>query len=179
MVCSGNTTIACDDDSICTAANAGTCSAFGAAGANTREDGCKPDSSGICVPSGDGDGEGVCDIGPDDKFCDGVTRANGEGFIACSENNDCAPGTIGIEGGDCTLSKRRECFLSPITAAGVPDPVSPISVATFCIPPTSNGGINAVAGLPGPGRLRNQGLVTTFCASDPNTPYAPGSGGCP
>jgi hypothetical protein len=66
-----------------------------------------------------------------------------------------------------------------IVANGVADPESPVGVATFCIAKTSNGGINSVAGLPGPWRVVNQGSVTHFCASNPAITYTPGVGGCP
>ena len=44
---------------------------------------------------------------------------------------------------------------------------------------TANGGINAVAGLPGPARVVNQVSAKTFCDSDPLVEYIPGVGGCP
>jgi cysteine-rich repeat protein len=126
-----------------------------------------------------GGGQGECTTGPDGTFCDGIVRADGNGFISCLGNADCAPGTIGLAAGDCTLSERRKCFLDPITAQGVADPDRPVSAAVFCVAPTSNGGINTVAGLPGPGRVINEGVGTSFCASNPAVAYTPGVGGCP
>ena len=81
--------------------------------------------------------------------------------------------------GDCTLVKRRPCFLDPIVGQGSPDPEYPLAAAVFCIPPTSNVGINSAAGLPGPGRAVNQGQARTFCASDNNVQYQPGGDVCP
>ncbi|MFT5041171.1 MAG: hypothetical protein ACI8TX_002143, partial [Hyphomicrobiaceae bacterium] len=91
----------------------------------------------------------------------------------------CAPSVIGIDGGNCTLSKRRKCFLDPIVAEGVADPGNPIGAAVFCIPPTVSAAINGVAGLPGPARVVNQGVSVLFCAEDPDSVYTPGVGGCP
>jgi hypothetical protein len=81
--------------------------------------------------------------------------------------------------GDCTLVERRACFLDPIVATGTPDPEFPVAGAVFCVPPTSNSGINSAAGLPGPGRAVNQGEAHTFCASDNNVEYQPGANVCP
>ncbi len=125
-----------------------------------------------------GGGEGECTTGPDSMLCDGVLRASGDGFIACLGNVDCEPGTIGIDAGDCTLVERRKCFLDPIVATPTADPSRPVAAAAFCIAPTSNGGINTVAGLPGPARLVGEGLAKSYCFG--GTPeYTPGVGGCP
>jgi hypothetical protein len=123
-----------------------------------------------------GSGEGQCDAsGPDDLGCDGISKANGESFIACTSNADCDPANIGIDGGACTQTKRRECFLPTITATGTADPTDPVGVATFCIPATANTGINLTAGLPGPGRVQGAGHVVTRCDSATYTPNV----GCP
>jgi hypothetical protein len=106
-----------------------------------------------------------------------VLRANGEGFIQCLSNADCA--ALGSFTGNCTLPKQRSCFVDPISATGVADPNFPVGVAVFCVAATTNGGLNAVAGLPGPARIKNVTSATTFCASDPGTAYTPGTGGCP
>ena len=127
-------------------------------------------------------GDGVnaqCTTGPDDASCDGLVRPNGEGFISCNGNADCDPINIGLPGGTCTLIKRRRCFLPTIVSHGVANPSSPIGAGVFCIPKTSNGGVNSVAGLPGPGRVVNQGRSRTFCAGNHGTVYTPGVGGCP
>jgi hypothetical protein len=104
--------------------------------------------------------------------------ANGEGFLKCSVQADCDALPNGIAG-NCSLAKTRECFLDTIVATGGADPQAPIGAAAFCIAKTSNAGINTVAGLPGPGRVVNQGSVTHFCASNPAVTYVPGFGGCP
>jgi len=102
-------------------------------------------------------------VGPVDHGCDGVLKANDEPFIQCSNNGDCDPINIGIDAGTCSLTKRRKCFLPTITATGKADPTNPIGVATFCIPPTANTGINLTAGLPGPGRVQGQGHSVAKC----------------
>ncbi len=134
-------------------------------------------TGGVCEESPPGSGEGVCTLGPADNLCDGVVRANGDGFLQCLSNGDCS--AAGFNGGNCTLTKQRECFLDPITATGVQDPNKPVSVAAFCIPRTSSDGINSVAGLPGPARVVNQASSRIFCASNPSVLYEPGVGGCP
>ena len=126
-----------------------------------------------------GGGEGVCAAGPASSLCDGVIRANGEGFIQCFTNADCGPAAIGIDAGNCLLSQTRDGFLDPVTAAGVADANRPVAAATFCLPPTGNSGINGVAGLPGPAKVLNQASSRIFCASNPSVLYEPGVGGCP
>lgn len=175
MVCTGDTTLACDSNAVCAAAGAGTCTTF-ANGANTKPNGCTGDF--LCADQGDG--EGRCNQGPDSSFCDGVTTAEGHGFVACNSNADCASSSCGsVSCGQCTILERRPCFLDTIEATGTPSPGQPTTVGTFCIPPTSNAGVNAVAGLPGPGRLANAQRSTLYCSSNPSVVYTPGSGGCP
>jgi hypothetical protein len=132
--------------------------------------------NGICNAGPDGEGE--CDAGPSDSSCDAVVRANGEGFIQCQSNADCEEGTIGIAAGNCSLIKARECFLPTIEAQGAPDPDTPVGAGVFCIGPTGNGGINSVAGLPGPGRVVNQGRTRKFCGGAGGSEYVANTG-CP
>jgi hypothetical protein len=176
LQCSGDPTVSCTSHAECAAAGLGQCNSPGAAGQRpTTINTC----DGTCVPvAGAGGILGECSEGPDDRFCDGFLRASGEGYIQCQSNADCDPGNIGVEGGVCWLVKRRPCFLDPIVADGDPDPTNPIGAAVFCIPPTSNFGINTVAGIPGPGRVLTQAHSQLFCANDPNKVYVPGVGGC-
>ena len=104
--CSGNATIPCTTNAVCTAAGAGTCLTIGQEG---RPDQCA--GAGVCNDVGGG--EGLCAEGPDTKFCDAALRATGEPFISCLSNGDCNqyPGT-----GVCTLVRGRACFLPTITA---------------------------------------------------------------
>ncbi len=175
-ICSGDPTkaTACVTNGDCAALSLGDCVTNGNGAPLPNQ--CSNSGAG-CLDLGGNQGE--CDLGPSDKFCDGVLRASGAGFIACNNNVDCEPGTIGIDAGFCVLSTVRSCFLDTVTAQGVADPSQPIGAATFCIPPTSNGGINTVAGLPGPARIINQGSSKTFCDSNPLVQYTPGVGGCP
>jgi cysteine-rich repeat protein len=169
--CSNDSGIACTSDADCV--SPGVCESDG--GGKPLPDQCTTTEN--CVDIGGGQGE--CGVGPNDTLCDGIVRANGDGFIGCLSNADCQTGTIGLDAGACTLVTRRACFLDPVTDTGVADPGSPTVVASFCIPKTSNGGINTVAGLPGPAKIRNQVSGTAFCASDSGTAYTPGVGGCP
>jgi hypothetical protein len=167
-VCSDDSTAPCSSNADCSVE----CVRVGQN--DPRQNQC---SDSTCTDSGDGSGQ--CDAGPMERFCDAIVRANGEGFIACLGNADCDPGTIGLEAGACTLSKLRGCFAPTILAQGTPDPEAPTIQSIFCIPPTSNGGINSVAGLPGPGRVLNQTISTSYCDAGRTQAYVPGVGGCP
>jgi cysteine-rich repeat protein len=169
-MCSGSNTQGCRNNADCT--GVGNCVTAG--DSSPQPNGC---NGGGCTDVGGGEGE--CTTGPDDAYCDGLTRANGEGFLACISIADWDVGAIGLPGGLCTITKRRECFLNPITATGVMNATTPLGVAAFCIGKTSNGGINDTAGLPGPGRVINQANAHTFCASNQAVEYTPGVGGCP
>jgi hypothetical protein len=156
-VCTGDSTQPCRDDSECASAAAGTCASHGS-GVNRQPNQC---SDLTCTAIGDDKGE--CQGGPLDRSCDGLVRANGDGFLKCLENADCdAISTLcpGNDCGDCSLTKLRPCFLDPIAAQGIADPDDPLLVSTFCIPPTNNAAINGTSGLPGPARVAVDSLVT-------------------
>jgi cysteine-rich repeat protein len=176
--CSGNFSERCTTNGDCENLPGGTCNqpscASVGAGNAVQPNQC---SDGVCVDQGGGEGE--CNVGPNERTCDGLVRANGNGILGCGTNADCGPGVIGLDGGNCTLERRRECFLDPIVAVGAADPNMAIGAAAFCVPPTSSAGINGAAGLPGPGRIVNQSTAITFCAEDPDSVYTPGVGGCP
>jgi hypothetical protein len=155
MVCSLDENVGCSSNTDCAAVSAGTCTSLGS-GVATRPDNCSV--SGEC--SIDGNGEGTC---PSDfnMHCDGIVEEDGRPLISCSSNVDCDMwAEPGIEPGNCTLPKFTECFDSTISATGVADPAEPRTVATTCVPPTSNGSVNGVVGLPGPGRVRSDWFVT-------------------
>jgi hypothetical protein len=170
-LCSTEITTTCRSNADCP--GGGTCEALGTSAAFPNS--C---AGGNCSDTGDGI-EGECTTGPDIPSCDGIVRANGNGFIQCTNNSECALESIGSDAGACTLLKRLDCFLDPLNSQGVAHPTSPIGAAIFCIAKTSNSGINSTAGLPGPGRVTNQGSSRTFCASNHAVQYQPGVGGCP
>lgn len=102
----------------------------------------------------DSSNEGICAAGPFEQFCSIQT------YRACLSDSDCTP----TGGGTCTVGQFRECFTDngmiggSISATGVVDPPvdatgSPTLAGLACIPPTSAGSVNAVAGFPGPGRV--------------------------
>jgi cysteine-rich repeat protein len=136
-------------------------------------------NGGACIDVGAGNGLGKCADGPADSFCDAILRANGEGYLQCSENADCSPQTLGIDAGTCSLTTVRSCFLDTISATGRADPTEPVSVAAFCIPPTGGNGVNVTLGLPGPAVHVEAARAVSLCASDHAVAYQPGSGGCP
>jgi hypothetical protein len=170
LQCSGDPTVSCTSHAECAALGIGQCNSTGGASLPSRINECG--SSCVAV---DGDGIlGRCEPGPDESFCDGITRASGDGYIGCITNADCEDENFGA----CTLVQRRACFLDPIIAEGDPDPTTPVGAATFCVPPTASGAINEVAGIPGPARVFTQVRSKLFCANDPTKVYTPGVGGC-
>jgi hypothetical protein len=177
MRCSLATSVSCTSNADCQNkpggnCNPSTCSVNGPSGTAPKPNDC---TSGLCSDIGDGESE--CTTGPDDRYCDGLLRANGLGILACGNNADCT--TNDPLNGSCTLTQRRACFLETITATGSPDTEFPVGAATFCVGPTSNTSINDVAGLPGPTKVINQGRARTFCANNHGVEYQPGVGGCP
>jgi hypothetical protein len=170
-ICSNDESVPCSTNEECP--SGGTCKAAGNGAPLPNQ--CA--GNGVCKDLGNN--TGLCDQGPNDRFCDALLKVDGSGFISCLGNADCEPGTIGSDAGACTLVAGRPCFLDNITSQGQASPNAPLGAATFCIPPTSNGGINTVAGLPGPGRVLTQTETRTFCSSDQDVRYTPGVGGCP
>jgi hypothetical protein len=176
--CQNATSVTCSVNADCQNYTAGgpcnpsTCTSLGGNGFPPQPNAC---DGGTC--SDIGGGTGACTTGPDDHTCDGVVRADGSGILSCSNNSDCTANNP--LNGTCSVVKRRPCFLNPIVANGVADTDFPVGAAVFCVPPTANGSINQVAGLPGPTRIINQGEGHAFCASDHGTEYQPGVGGCP
>jgi hypothetical protein len=146
-VCSGDAAQACNSDAECAMTATGTCTSAGG-GAPRQPNAC---SDLTCTDLGGGSGE--CAAGPDVKACDGVVRANGDGYILCSDDSDCQVGAIGFDAGNCDQVLPRPCFLDPIDGTGMPDPNQTLLVAAFCVPPTSSSGVNSATGLPGPSRV--------------------------
>ncbi len=166
--CTRKTSKLCGTNADCQNQNVGpcnlqTCTADGM-GSAPQPNFCTDD---ICTDQGGG--QGTCASGPSFKFCDGLVKADGAGINSCSLNADCAGGY-----GNCTIETPADCFLDPIVATGVADPQFPVAGAVFCIPPTSNSGVNDSAGLPGPGRVLSQGAARTFCTSNNAVEYNPG-----
>ncbi|MFN2427647.1 MAG: DUF4215 domain-containing protein [Candidatus Binatia bacterium] len=167
-VCSKKTTVSCGSNADCLGQSVGpcnlqTCTSDGT-GSAPQPNFCVDD---ICTDQGGGEGE--CMAGPAFSYCDALVKADGAGINSCNNNGDCSGGY-----GLCTVLDQADCYLDPIVATGVADPEFPVAGAAFCIPPTSNTGVNDSAGLPGPGRVVSQGAARTFCASDNNVEYTPG-----
>jgi len=159
-LCSGNTSVACNSDAECAAIGAGTCTANTAVGAERLPNNCVDDGL-VCSDTGDGI-NGVCSLTAPDTFCDGMLRANGEGFLTCGTDSDCDAVSSQCNGncGKCALSSPRRCFLDPIIATGVPDTTDPVLAAVFCIPPTVSDPVNLASGTPGPARVTIDSRVT-------------------
>ncbi|HYC54374.1 MAG TPA: hypothetical protein VEL28_05500 [Candidatus Binatia bacterium] len=164
-VCSDNGQLGCSSDAQCAAAGAGTCTAGGGAGVNQNE--C---TDFLCASNAQ------CEIGPIDKYCDGVTHPDGRGFLSCVTDVDCQA----LNAGNCTIFDLRRCFPDPITTAGVADIEKPLKGAIFCIPPTTSPAVNSSGGLPGPGTFEIDFNVDLRCQSDPNVVYElPNGANCP
>jgi hypothetical protein len=176
--CSSATSLFCASNADCDSVHLGSCAPSTCQGRGSGTD-PQPNSCDDLLCSDVGGGEGECTNGPDVTFCDNVVHADGRGLFLCSTNDDCTPAVLGVDAGDCALTKRLECFLDPIPASGSADPDYPVVAATYCSPPTANQGVNAVSGLPGPVRTVQQTSLTTYCGSDPDVVYTPGGGSCP
>ncbi len=158
---------ACCSEPTCTSGTIGTCDRPGEA---TKPNAC---SDGQCV-SGGGTDDGMCHLAPSDNLCSVET------FRSCTGNADCRPPGEGGTCADCApgmqtcTTKRRECLLGiddhlathngTINLHGMADtPVAdvshPILASMFCIGPTGSSSVNAVAGLPGLGKLRLNGTA--------------------
>jgi len=156
--CSGDVTQPCTSNTDCTMTGTGTCTKGN--GVARQPNDC---SDLTCVVSADepaGSNRGRCNNPADTyTYCNGVVRADGRGYIQCTDDTDCDvadcnPATPEVDGcGDCALSERRPCFLDPIEAVGETDTIQPFLVSTFCVPPQQNNGVNGSKGLPGPGRI--------------------------
>lgn len=168
-VCSENPQLACSSNADC--GEAGICGRVteGVPVPNFCEDFVCEDAGG---------GEGQC-AGSELLFCDGILRASGRPFVTCISNADCEASSCGDQScGACTLAEPMDCFLDEIVTTGVADPLRPVRGASYCIPP-STAGVNAVLGLPGPGRIVRQEVARYICAGDAGVAYTPGEGGCP
>ena len=176
--CSENFTKTCSNNAECASADFGTCDP---ATCSSAGDGIFPSpnacSSEACTTNESGEGE--CQFGPDDRYCDGLRKADGSGIARCEINADCTALVIGFNAGTCTLLDRRDCFGDPIVGAGDVDSLEPVTSTLFCIAPTDGQGRNTSIGLPGPGRIVRQATVEYFCETDPEEEYTPGLGGCP
>lgn len=122
-------------------------------------------AGGSCVK--DDPEEGACAVGSA-FHCNGKYRE----FLGCAPKDvgtetDCEFGADGIEGnaddfpgaGIC-VQDLANCFVNDGNAEGGDifngkgDPTRTLSVATYCIPSSGNAGVDGVAGLSGPGRVR-------------------------
>lgn len=166
-VCTLDPTVSCNSDTECSVLALGSCGAGNPPDVDRKPNNC---SDGTCFDIGNTD-RGRCLGTPDlDTYCSGALFANGKGIISCGVDADCDTYVSGSPNpddwvcpgddcGTCTASDLRSCFLDPIELEGLPDPENPILVGTFCLPPSSNGGVNNSAGLPGPGAVQTEAVV--------------------
>ncbi len=147
-VCTLNTAVPCANNTDCT--GVGTCTGTTGASPQVLPNGCSSDSF-TCDP------DGLCNIDAT-LFCDGFLRADGRGLYPCLNDASCVTIAGECPGGDCglcTLSEPVPCLPDIINARNLTNSGSEHAVlgTNFCIPPTSNPGVNAAAGTPGPGRV--------------------------
>ncbi len=146
-VCTGDPFVPCAGDATCEALGLGTCTAQGVA-SWALPNSCADQT---CRPLPNEAGLGLCDAGPTDRYCDGVTRADGTGFLPCASNGDCI--AVDPAFGNCTLTEARSCFTDSIEVTGFADPIDPVLVGTTCVAPVGAAGYDAALGLPGPMRV--------------------------
>lgn len=173
-VCTGDSTLPCNSDAEC--GTAGSCTSMGG-GASSLINEC---TDGLCEADPGADGEGRCTVGPTDSYCDGQLRASGEGFLPCTTDADCEAIDEICDGGDCgncTVTKRRNCFLDPITASGDGNRFGGDMASTFCVPPTISAAVNSAGGIPGPGRVTINFDYYGVCA-DGTAHQPPGGSNC-
>ena len=169
-VCSLDTSVGCNSDAECALVALGSCVNGGGAASLRRPNGC---DDLVCSPVSAGSEEGTCLAGPNDLYCDGELKGDGEGLVPCLDNAECTS----VGAGSCTLSKRRECFLNPITASGSAGTAGAELVAVACRPPTLNSGVNAGIGWPGAERMKLDLDFVAFCP-DGVTPFELGGANC-
>ncbi len=136
-------------------------------GTVNNEECCGPDTVSQCVAGIPTNKVGKCSLAD---------------FQTCQSNADCGPGQ-----GTCVFSN-KSCFEDVITRTGTPSPLGkycvddpnagacttnadcgtgacvddtskPVTVALFCIPPTSSSSINNAGGIPGPGAIQFKSVV--------------------
>jgi hypothetical protein len=163
--CSGDTTLGCSDDAVCTAAGVGTCTAGG--GAGVQPNAC---ADRVCGASG------LCSAGPVDRYCDGQTYADGRGYVACLTDLDCSL----LGAGACTLDEPRRCYPDPITTEGAAGFYGGIAGTIGCLGVTSSAVVNQATGLPGAIRVVLDFETEVRCANDPSVQMnPPGGANCP
>lgn len=174
--CGNDLTVGCGSDQDCVDAGVGgTCG-------DVTEPQTQPNNcvDTICDTAGFANGFGFCAANSPNQFCDGQVQNSGKGIVPCSSNGDCTAldaSCIGGDCGDCTLSETVGCFDGTIDATGTPGSLGAELVSTFCTAHTSNGGVNAAGGLPGPARLVLDFDFEARC-SDGDLAQAPGFVNC-
>ena len=157
-VCSTITTLSCNSDADCEAADPGQGSVCGQGGGVGR----KPNNcgNGVCNPNPPLTDRGLCNDLL--TYCEGATFADGKGIIGCAVDADCDALDASCPNnncGDCLLVDQLSCFLNPIETNGIPDPVNPVLGGVFCLPPSSNGAVNSATGSPGPASVYTDSLL--------------------
>lgn len=107
---------------------------------------CRPD---LTAPPQLQPHEGSCTTTVEGHCSQSVSRT-------CSADPDCNPPNCPTcTPGETCLTVAKNCFLnSGITRVGVPSTTDPVYVSVFCIGSVASGSVNAAAGLPGPGTIR-------------------------
>ena len=160
----------CDGDTQQTCTSNADCGSVGPCGVssitNPAPNACTDE---VCTDVGAG--QGVCLAGPTLSMCDGVIRADGSGFITCSDNADCDVGVIGVPAGNCTIVQNRDCYPDTINVNGTASVSDPFFASATCVSPGFADVANIVAGFPGPVVYQLQTANQLVCAGDPGSNY--------
>jgi len=169
--CPGSTCVVACPGGLCTplCAEKGVCNGGANNGLGCSVDYACPGGTCDVVDSEDG----VCAAGPPLYNCNG----KGHEFRPClpafeGTTSGCEAGVDGVVGteddyvgaGIC-VATTRGCFVNNghaeggDTLNGQGGPTQTKSVTVFCIPASSSSSVNSTAGMPGPGRLRQRGIV--------------------
>ncbi len=176
--CSLDSTVPCNVDADCSGVGAGVCDSNGTGVARLPND-CDTDAF-VCNDDGDGL-TGHCPT-KTSSFCDAITHASGDPYLACATNADCAiiDPECGGDCGDCTITTARPCFLPDIVVSGNPSQQQTTVAGNFCIPGLGAAGssVNTAAGLAGPGRLATDFEIMAFCDSPATKQFVGNGGNC-
>ena len=164
--CSHDNSIPCRGDGDCDALMGGSVCGNGVNGAARAPNSCVGLA---CTPIDGANERGQC--ANLDRFCSGALHADGRGMLSCASDEDCAvfvtgspdPDTWvcpGDDCGTCSVTANRSCFLDPVQVVGRADTENPLLAGLFCLPPTSGAGLNSTWGLPGPGEVKLDAIVT-------------------
>lgn len=173
--CSGDASVGCSSDADCALVGAGTCTN---SSEPSKQNACTSVAS--CSDTGGNNGECGGDV---DQFCDGLLKANGEGFLTCVNDANCTTLNSLCPGGNCgtcTNFRDRRCFLPTVQVDGTPGIFGSEGVSLFCSAATASTSVNDSGGLPGLGRVKLDFDFDLWCDDNHTVQFQlPGGSNCP